>query len=178
MTIVGNFMADGVKGRDLSAYSDGLQKGIRMHRHIDSYTDTHPLTLQGRERLRAHCGKYAGVALDLFYDHAIAHRWNELSAEPLPDFSQRMYALLTKHKALMPDRARDMLPYMVQHDWLNMYATIPGIGRALLGLSHRTPAGPLLAGAEQVLQAHHAEFERECLEFIPQLRAHLAPENA
>jgi acyl carrier protein phosphodiesterase len=178
MTIVGNFMADGVKGRDLSAYAEGLQKGIRMHRHIDSYTDGHPLTLQGRERLRAHCGKYAGVALDLFYDHAIAHRWNELSREPLPEFTQRIYALLTGHEALMPERVRNMLPYMVQQDWLNSYATIAGIGRALLGLSRRTPAGPLLAGAEQVLQDHHAEFERECLEFIPQLRSHLASENA
>jgi acyl carrier protein phosphodiesterase len=178
MTIVGNFMADGVKGRDLSAYAEGLQKGIRMHRHIDSYTDGHPLTLQGRERLRAHCGKYAGVALDLFYDHAIAHRWNDLSTEPLPDFAQRMYALLTEHESLMPDRARHMLPYMVQYDWLTSYATIAGIGRALLGLSRRTPAGPLLAGAEQVLQDHHAEFERECLEFLPQLRAHLNLDHA
>lgn len=178
MTIVGNFMADGVKGRDLSAYSEGLQKGIRMHRHIDSYTDGHPLTLQGRERLRAHCGKYAGVALDLFYDHAIAQRWSELNPEPLPDFTQRMYALLTEHEALMPDRARNMLPYMVQYDWLNSYTTIEGIGRALLGLSRRTPAGSLLAGAEAVLEQHHAAFERECLEFIPQLRAHLNSEHA
>ena len=82
MTIVGNFMADAVKGRDLSGWSAGLQTGIRMHRRIDSYTDNHPLTLLGRERLRAHCGKYAGVALDLFYDHAIASRWADLSAEP------------------------------------------------------------------------------------------------
>ena len=78
----------------------------------------------------------------------------------------------------MPDRARYMLPYMVQNDWLNSYVTIAGIGRALLGLSRRTPAGPLLAGAEQVLQDHQAEFERECLEFLPQLRIHLDLEDA
>ena len=85
MVIVCNFMADAVKGRDLSAWSAGLRKGIRMHRQIDSYTDNHPLTLKGRERLREHCGKYAGVALDLFYDHVIASRWEELRDEPLPD---------------------------------------------------------------------------------------------
>mgnify|MGYP001544530707 CR=1 FL=1 len=173
MTIVGNFMADGVKGRDLSRYPEGLEKGIRMHRQIDSYTDGHPLTLQGRERLRAHCGKYAGVALDLFYDHAIAQRWEDLSDEPLKRFTRRMYNLLTAHIDLMPERAQRMLPFMVQNDWLGSYATMDGIGRALAGLSHRTPAGPLLAGAETVLEAHHLEFERECLLFIPQLRNHL-----
>ena len=178
MEIIGNFMADGVKGRDLSRYSDGLQKGIRMHRQIDSYTDGHPLTLLGRNRLRTHCGKYAGVALDLFYDHVIAHHWNSLSEESLGAFTRRIYKLLTAHAHLIPERVRHMLPAMVQNDWLGSYATVDGIGRALSGLSRRTPAGPLLAGAENILEAHHADFERECLLFLPQLRDHLEGSHA
>lgn len=174
LTIVGNFMADAVKGRDLSGWSAGLQTGIRMHRRIDSYTDNHPLTLKGRERLRSHCGKYAGVALDLFYDHAIASRWQELSAEPLPVFAQRMYHLLEEHALLMPERTRHMLPYMVENDWLTSYADIAGITRALKGLSTRVPAGAALLGAESVLEEHHAAFEQECMLFLPQLEHHLA----
>ncbi|MEO7080938.1 MAG: ACP phosphodiesterase, partial [Flavobacteriales bacterium] len=164
LVIVGNFMADAVKGRDLSAWSSEVQKGIRMHRHIDSFTDNHPLTLQGRERLREHCGKYAGVALDLFYDHAIASHWNQLSEEPLPDFARRMYALLETHAHLMPPRTQHMLPYMVQNDWLTSYAGIHGISRALNGLALRVPGGEALIGAEQVLQAYKAEFAEECLQ--------------
>lgn len=174
LTIVGNFMADAVKGRDLSGWSAGLQTGIRMHRRIDSYTDNHPLTLLGRERLRAHCGKYAGVALDLFYDHAIASRWAEVSAEPLPAFAQRMYSLLQEHAPLMPERTRYMLPYMVENDWLTSYAGIAGIRRALKGLSARVPAGEALLSAEVVLEEHHAAFEEECMLFLPQLQHHLA----
>ena len=174
MVIVGNFMADAVKGRDLSAWSAGLRKGIRTHRQIDSYTDNHPLTMKGRERLREHCGKYAGVALDLFYDHVIASRWEELRDEPLPDFTRRMYALLESHAHLMPARTQHMLPYMVRNDWLTSYARIDGIARALNGLAARVPAGELLLGAENVLQEHQAEFAEECLLFLPDLKNHLA----
>src|SRR5690606_34877755 len=165
LVIVGNFMADAVKGRDLSSWSAGLRKGIRMHRRIDSFTDNHPLTLQGRERLRAHAGKYAGVALDLFYDHALAVSWHRLSEEPLADFAQRMYGLLERHAHLMPARTQYMLPHMVRNDWLTSYATIPGLARALNGLAARVPGGEALSGAEQVLLAHYSAFVEECLLF-------------
>ena len=173
LTITGNFMADGVKGRDLSAYPEGLQRGIRMHRTIDSFTDNHPLSLKGRERLRAHCGKYAGVAMDLFYGHGIASRWSHYHPEPLHAFVQRMYALLTDHASLMPLRQQRMLPYMVQGDWLGSYATIEGIGRALAGLSRRVPGGEVLYGAETVLAAHLDEYLAETEAFVHDLREHL-----
>ncbi|HMN04926.1 MAG TPA: ACP phosphodiesterase [Flavobacteriales bacterium] len=174
LVIVGNFMADAVKGRDLSEWSPDLRKGIRMHRRIDSYTDNHPLTLIGRERLWEHCGKYAGVALDLFYDHAIAKHWGDLHPEPLEEFTHRMYALLQAHSHLMPARTRHMLPYMVANDWLTSYAHVEGIARALRGLSTRVPGGTVLLGAEAILQEHHAAFEAECLDFLPDLEKHLA----
>ncbi len=174
LVIVGNFMADAVKGRDLSGWSAGLQKGIRMHRRIDSYTDNHPLTLIGRERLRAQCGKYAGVALDLFYDHAIARRWADLSGEPLDGFARRMYALLEANAFRMPDRTRHMLPFMVRNDWLTSYAEIRGITRALAGLASRVPGGEALLGAEAILEDHREAFESECMRFLPQLKQHLA----
>lgn len=173
LTIVGNFMADAVKGRDLSGYSPGLQKGIRMHRQIDMFTDAHPLTLVGRQRLRAHCGKYAGVALDIFYDHVIARRWQELAPVPLPAFAHAMYRMLQANADLMPERTRYMLGHMIRHDWLSSYATIPGIARALQGLSSRVPQGALLQGAEAILVEHLPEFEQECLQFLPALQEHL-----
>ncbi len=178
LVIVGNFMADTVKGRDLSGWSAGLQRGIRMHRMIDSYTDNHPLTLIGRERLRAHCGKYAGVALDLFYDHVIASQWGLLGPEPLPAYARHMYALLEEHVQEMPARAQHLLGYMSRNDWLGSYATIPGIARALSGLSVRVPGGEVLQDAESVLIAHRSEFTEECMQFLPQLQAHLTEANA
>lgn len=174
LVIVGNFMADAVKGRDLSHWPTGLRKGIRMHRRIDDFTDNHPLTLEGRKRLWPHSGHYAGVVLDLFYDHVIASNWDRLSDEPLDLFTSRMYDLLQTHRKLMPERTRFMLTYMVRDDWLGSYSRIDGVARALRGLASRVRGGEALLGAEEVLRSHRADFVAECLLFLPQLEAHLA----
>lgn len=177
LVITGNFMADAVKGRDLSMHLPGVQEGIRLHRRIDMFTDNHPITLTGRERLRAHCGKYAGVALDVLYDHCIANSWHDLHDEPLPQFADRIYTLLTAHADLMPERTRMMLPYMVTGNWLGTYATVEGVGRALDGMSRRVPAGVRLRGAEQVLRRHYEEYVAECSSFLRDLRIHLLREE-
>jgi len=173
LAIVGNFMADGVKGGDLSAYHPLVEEGIRTHRRIDSFTDTHPLQRAGRERLRDHAGRYSGVVMDLFYDHLLAADWQAWHREPLAEFAQRMYALLKAHEHLMPDRARHMLPYMIQGDWLTGYARPEGLARALHGLSRRAVAGAPMAGAERVLLEHHDQYRSEFGIFLPEIAVYV-----
>jgi acyl carrier protein phosphodiesterase len=170
LTITGNFMGDDVKGRDLSAWPEGIQRGLRLHRAIDQRTDQHPVQRAGRARVRPHAGRYAGVVMDLFYDHLLARDWDRYSDEPLPQFTARMYALLNDHRHLMPAPTRDMLHWMERGDWLNAYATVQGIGQALEGLSHRAVAGAPMRGAEQVLLANMDDYRREFATFLPDLR--------
>jgi acyl carrier protein phosphodiesterase len=170
LVIVGNFMADAVKGRDLSRFGPDLERGIRLHRSIDEYTDNHPLQRAGRDRLRPHAGRYAGVVMDLFYDHLLARDWQRWHPEPLPDFARRMYALLEQHLTVVPLRTRTMVPYMVQGDWLSSYAGPEGLARALTGLSRRVPAGEVMHGAERVLLDHLDEYRAEFEGFLPDLR--------
>lgn len=174
LVIVGNFMADAVKGRDLSAWPAGVQQGIRLHRAIDSFTDEHPLQREGRARVRAHAGRYSGVVMDLFTDHLLASAWHAWHPEPLTAYAARMYALLQAHQHLMPARTREMLPYMVAHDWLSSYARVEGLQRALHGLARRVPQGDVMAGAEAVLLAHEAAYRSEFDRFLPDLRRALA----
>jgi acyl carrier protein phosphodiesterase len=173
LTIVGNFMGDAVKGRDLSRFPPAVERGIRLHRAIDSFTDQHPAQRQGRLRLRAHAGRYAGVAMDLFYDHLLASRWNDLHAEPLGHFTRRMYALLREHGSLLPGRTRLLLMHMEAGDWLWSYAHIDGIAQALAGMARRTGAGPLLFGAERVLAEHRQAYEEEFAVFLGDVRQHV-----
>lgn len=175
LVIVGNFMADAVKGRDLSRFDASIAQGIRLHRAIDTFTDTHPLQQQGRERAHAYAGRYASVVMDLFYDHILASNWNDFHPEPLKEYAQRMYTLLTEHAHLMPDRTRYMLPYMVQGDWLTSYARLDGIGRALAGLARRVPQGAPMIGSEEVLREHMARYTAEFRSFLPGMEAHVAP---
>lgn len=171
LVIVGNFMGDAVKGRDLSRFSQELEQGIRLHRAIDHFTDSHPLQRSGRERSRAYAGRYSGVVMDLFYDHLLASEWSRWHPEPLPDFAQRMYELLTDHQHLMPARTQEMLPYMVKYDWLASYARVEGLARALNGLAQRVPEGHVMRGSEQVLLDNMNEFRSEFELFLPQLRS-------
>ncbi|MCB9170839.1 MAG: DUF479 domain-containing protein [Flavobacteriales bacterium] len=166
LVIVGNFMADAVKGRDLERFAPGVRQGIRLHRTIDRLTDAHPAALAGRRRLRAHTGKYAGVVLDLFYDHLLARDWNALHDEPLDVFTARMYAVLGEHRDLMEGRPARMLPYMIAEDWLSAYGTWEGLSGALAGLSQRATKGAVMRGAEVVLRTHYAAYRKEFLELI------------
>ena len=170
LVIVGNFMADAVKGRDLSRFPEEVRRGIRLHRAIDSLTDAHPMHRQGRERVRAHAGRYSGVVMDLFYDHLLASGWGDWHEEPLRVFAQRMYRLLQEHHHLLPARTQAMLPYMTKGDWLTSYGSLVGLGRALSGLSRRVPGGAVMEGAERVLQEHRTTYRTEFDRFLPELR--------
>lgn len=170
--ILGNFMADDVKGRDLSRFPEGVQNGIRLHRAIDSFTDQHPSLQAGRARVREHAGRYAGVVMDLFYDHLLASHWQRWHSEPLPVFAQRMYAVLSENETAMPEGIRYMFGFMKEHDWLTRYATLEGIGRSLHGLSMRVPSGSVMSGAEVVLGEHIDEYRAEFDIFLPAISVH------
>lgn len=170
--ILGNFMADDIKGRDLSRFPERLRNGIQLHRAIDSFTDQHPALQIGRARVRAHAGRYAGVVMDLFCDHLLALRWSQVHEEPLPLFAQRMYRLLKGHEADMPEGIRYMFGFMRERDWLTSYATLEGIGRALHGLSKRVPHGAPMSGAEVVLAEHIDEYRNEFDIFLPAIHVH------
>jgi len=174
LVITGNFMADAVKGRDLSRFAPGLQHGIRLHRRIDTFTDAHRAEHPGRTALRAHAGHYAPVVLDLFFDHLLARQWERWHQEPLERFTARMYELLQANAALMPERTQRMLPYLVSGDWLTSYAGIDGLAEALHGMSARAVNGTRMNGAERVLLDHRAHFEQEFGPFLRRIIAHVS----
>ena len=175
--LLGNFIADSVPGRQLENYSPAVQTGIRLHRAIDTYTDQHPVVRRATQRLRvAGYGKYAGVISDMFLDHFLAYHFPEFSSETLPDFTQRVYVLLTARQPEMPLRVQHFLPHMTQHNWLLHYADFDGIGRALSGLSRRATPGSGMETAVTELQANYAAYGADFREFFPQLQRYVAEE--
>jgi acyl carrier protein phosphodiesterase len=172
LVVLGNFMGDAIKGRDLSRFPGRVEQGIRLHRAIDSFTDQHPSLSAGRERVRAHAGRYAGVVMDLFYDHLLASQWQRWHATELPDFAAAMYEVLAAQEAHMPAETRFLFGHMRSGDWLSNYATLEGVGRSLHGLSRRAPHGAAMSGAERVLadnlEAYRAEFDI----FLPAITVH------
>jgi acyl carrier protein phosphodiesterase len=173
LVIVGNFMADDVKGRYFDHHHPLVQRGIRLHRTIDSFTDAHPLQREGRARLRRHAGRYAGVVMDMFYDHLLARHWSSHCDESLEAFTGRMYRVLGGHQEHLPVATRRMLTHMTSADWLGSYATEVGLARALSGMAVRVPEGHVMNGAEMVLMDNMDRYTAEFDAFIRDIRDHL-----
>ncbi|MBO0357786.1 DUF479 domain-containing protein [Hymenobacter sp. BT186] len=182
--VVGNFAAEAVRGRaGLEAYPAAVQRGIRLHRFIDSFTDAHPLVRRTTARLReSGLGKWAGVVSDVGFDHLLARDFayyhQEDPAEPLVAFAQRHYALLQARRHELPERLQHTLHYMHQGDWLTGYAQPQGLKQALLGLSRRVPAAVVLATGAAAFLAELPAYEADFREFWPELRTAAAGELA
>lgn len=170
--LLGNFIADAVKGTVLDAYQDDIQKGIRMHRSIDFYTDRHPFTCRSKDRLRAEFNHYSGVIVDVFYDHFLAKNWAEFSNESLPDYSNRIYSLLELHSGIFPDKCKHILPYMRRYDWLVSYAEVDGIGKVLSAMSKRVREGSKMELAQATLERDYELFEKDFRDFYSELLVH------
>ena len=170
--MLGNFMGDFVKGKQLLSYPPEIQRGIRLHRAIDYFTDQHPIVRSSMARLRPTYRHYAGVIVDMFYDHFLAVHWTTYGHGTLVEFADRAYQLLESSQALLPERARFMLPYMIRHNWLVRYQEVEGIRRSLTGLAHRTGYKSGMEHAHEALLANYTDYQAEFEEFFPQIQAH------
>ncbi|MEP7264679.1 MAG: acyl carrier protein phosphodiesterase [Bacteroidota bacterium] len=170
--IFGNFIADHIKGNHLQHLTDEVKNGIRLHRAIDTFTDSHPVTLTGKIRLREYVNKYAPVALDIIYDHYLAKNWLHFSDEELPVFLERSYRILDGRKAEMPEKAQYMYTYMRRDNWLGNYIHPEGILRALTGLSRRTTFESHLEKGFDAMMKDYNLFDEEFKLFFPELQEH------
>src|SRR5690606_4476409 len=122
--IIGNFIGDEVKGKSYTEYPVAIQKGLLLHREIDTFTDAQPIVRQSTKRLHYKYSHYSGVIVDILYDHFLAKNWNMYSDVSLEKFADDFYHLLEKNKAVLPPATLKMIPYMIQGNWLVSYATI------------------------------------------------------
>ena len=169
--LVGNFIADFVKGRAaLAAFDPAIATGIELHRAIDSFTDTHAIVKQSKVRLSSTYRHYSGVIVDMFYDHFLAANWSRYHPCSLLDFSQSCYTTLVNYTPMLPEGAKRMLPFMSKHNWLVSYGTVEGINKALTGMARRTPYPSKMDEATHDLTAHYKLFQHEFELFFPQLQ--------
>lgn len=167
--IIGNFIADGIKGKRYLKYPPDIAKGILLHRAIDSFTDAHPTVHQSTARLHQNYGHYSGVIVDILYDHFLAKNWEQYSAQPLASFVQDFYKLLRKNFTQLPARIQRMMPYMIADNWLLSYATVEGISKILAQMNVRTKGVSKMDQAVTELKAYYHDFEAEFTSFFDEL---------
>jgi len=174
---IGNFIADGIHGKP-DDFPPGIQKGIMLHRAIDSYTDVHPIFRLGTKRLHASYHHYAAVIMDIFYDHFLAKNWANYSNVPLEKYTADFYQLLQDNYNILPERSKDMLPHMLQYNWLVSYASIEGIARTLTQMDQRTKNKSGMKGSIKELHEFYAEFEAEFTAFFVEIQKHVEEKKA
>lgn len=174
--LIGNFIGDFIKGdpdHPRHKLLASVSAGVRLHRAIDTFTDAHPDVAAVRELLRPRCHKYAGVAVDVFFDHFLAVGFEALTTEPLGDFIQYFYHTIRLRQNSLPVDAVRMADYMIRQDWLTNYQYLEGIDRSLNGLSRRTTYPSGLDSAIEDLVTYYKEIDAHFQHFWAELNEHI-----
>jgi acyl carrier protein phosphodiesterase len=173
--IMGNFAGDFIKGkltleRTYTWIPDYLL-GLKLHRFIDTYTDTHPIVRDAKKVLSKAYPRVAGVVLDIYFDYFLANHFEEYAEEPLSGFAKKSYDVILRNQEQIPEAMKPMAEAMIRHDWLGHYKEISGIKRSFDGLSRRFSFLNGIEGAENELLRNFPVYEAAFLEFFPLLQA-------
>lgn len=165
--LVGNFIGDFVKGKQYRNLEEEVAQGVLLHRAIDDFTDQHPVVGQSKAKLREKYRHYAGVIVDMAYDHFLASNWSRYHSQGLLEYTKKVYAIIEDHNPILPGRMETMLHYMKQDNWLYQYATLEGIDQALTGMSRRTKFDSKMDEAVIDIENHYQDLKKEFETFLP-----------
>ncbi len=146
--VVGGVVGDWIKGPLPGGLPADLARGVALHRAIDSHAETHPAFRQSRARVSPSRRRYAGVLVDIFYDHLLASEWAAMHQQPFAEYRHGVYRQVAARVAELPDHSHFALKLMATEDWFDSYARIDGIADVLVRMSRRVRRPNPLAGGE------------------------------
>jgi acyl carrier protein phosphodiesterase len=168
--LLGSLYGDFVKGRLQGQYSPQIEAAIQLHRSIDRFTDSHPLVGQALSRFTLTRRRYAGIVLDVFFDHCLARDWAQYAEQPLERFTSQVYQVLAAEPQL-PGRLAQIAPSMATDDWLGSYREFAVMEHVLRGISRRLSQPQELDQAMQELRVLYEPLSEDFRVFYPQLQA-------
>ncbi len=166
---LGNFIGDHVKGRYLNRYSEGVQRGIFIHRAIDYYTDNHPATYEVRLLFREGYKKYSGVVTDVFFDHFLARYWPTFSPYPLKGFARKFYYQMVQRYRELPVAVKGFLPFIIQSNRLYSYRRVEGVEHALRIMTNVTSLPDKTDFAIDTIHQNYTFIRNQFMVFFPDL---------
>ncbi len=171
---VGNLMVDFVRGPvDRQPYGGAIMQGMRSHVAVDRFTDGHDVVRESKALISRRRRRFAGIIVDVCYDHFLARHWANFSDEPLSEFIDRTYGSFRAFRGELPPVMSRVIRHMVENDWLRGYQELSGIGRALDGLSMRLSRPNAMTGSVEELRENYEAMEGQFLRFFPDLVQHM-----
>ena len=169
--VVGGVAGDWIKGALPGSLPPDLARGVALHRAIDRFSETQPAFRRSRARMSAERRRYAGVLVDIFYDHLLARDWAALHPHPLEDYCAGVYRQVSSRLQELPEHSHLALRLMAEQDWLSSYAGIDGIADVLARMARRARQPNPLHGGEQDFLADPAGFAADFTEWLAAARA-------
>ncbi len=188
---IGNFIADFISNKEVDDYTEGVQQGIKLHREIDAFTDTHPIVKQSTKRLHPFHHKYSPVIVDIYYDYLLGKNWAHFNKgmtinasgawqeeSPLESISLRIYVnniykLLKIRKKDLPVKLQARIDQMIADDWLMKYTTFEGLNEAFNRIEKYAAFPGNFGNAAWHLEMYLEDFDKEFNLFFPELMAHV-----
>ena len=169
--LIGNFIADHVRGNNFTHYHKEIQQGILLHREIDTYTDSHKIVRKSKRRLHERYRHYDGVIIDIFYDYFLAKNWSSYSKVPLQVYADAVYDILKDTLEELPSKSQQFIKYMKTFNLLYNYQFLEPIEQVLRGMNARTKGKSKMDLAIQDLRNLETEFEEDFTLFFSDLKA-------
>ena len=167
--ILGNFIADFVKGNKYLKYPEQVAYGIHLHRKIDAFTDQHMDVKEFIRFLKPGYSRYAGIVADVFMDHFLASNWQDYSIYTLRQFSKHAHAVFLSNFGLLPFKVKQFLPFLIQHKRFESYAQRETMFQVLEIISRRTSLPSNSDWAVQILYQEYEEFEKLFRSFFAEM---------
>lgn len=168
---IGNLLGDFARGVDPDTLPAQVRLGWQHHLAVDAFTDRHPEVLACKRCFSAQRRRFAGIALDVLFDHYLLRHWDRFCDTPSEVFIHEVYRDLERGRYLMPDTMARTTARMVQQDWFNAYRDLDQVGLALDRIAQRIRFSNRFEGMIEELRPLDATLEAHFLTFFPQLLA-------
>lgn len=168
--LIGNFIADHLRGNKFDHFSEDIRQGIALHRQIDTFTDTHSAFKRSKRIFYNGFEKYSGVLVDIYFDHLLASDFSRYYHKTLSEFTEQVYTIYQKNIHLLPETSNKFLGYVLQNNIYNAYGKIEGIEKVLFHLSHRIKHGNMLNESIHLFKENKNELTTNFKEFMIDLK--------
>ena len=173
-SIVGNLLGDFARGLQLESLPPAIRAGLDNHRAVDRFTDSHAFVVEMKQQFSQRRRRFAGIALDIYFDHLLIKNWDDLEEGDLQQVIETIYQHMSAGHSRMPNpRMQQTTRSIVQHDWFGSYRHVDGIAHAIDRVAARIRFPNTFDNAIEDLLANHQKIEAGFLAFYPELKAHV-----
>lgn len=171
---VGNLLGDFARGVDPASLPASIQAGLRNHRMVDRFTDSHPLVMEMKRGFSARRRRFAGIALDIYFDHLLLNHWDRFEERGLEESIAGFYQRMDEGQNMMPhDNMRRTIRRMIDHDWFGSYRDLGAVAESLDRVAGRIRFANQFGNAIEDLQRNHESIRGGFFEFYPQLQQYV-----